>query len=158
MNQKELIKKINKFCDHFDNAYALNCGGCCYVAAVIAETRAEMMARTHRQRPIRLQPSRTCSKISKFKNIKYKVRYCDCPTHYVIEVNRTPLNLGVFDGDYDYLEKWNSSDLYKEYYSGRWNNLYSTKLNGVVKMSIRNIFKCYKGRPLIKKRCTKKII
>lgn len=133
MNQKELIKKINKFCDHFDNAYALNCGGCCYVAAVIAE-------------------------MLEFKNIKYKVRYCDCPTHYVIEVNRTPLNLGVFDGDYDYLEKWNSSDLYKEYYSGRWNNLYSTKLNGVVKMSIRNIFKCYKGRPLIKKRCTKKII
>lgn len=71
MNQKELIKKINKFCDHFDDAYALNCGGCCYVAAVIAE-------------------------MLEFKNIKYKVRYYDCPTHYVIEVNRTPLNLGSF--------------------------------------------------------------
>ena len=126
MNQKELIKKINKFCDHFDDAYALNCGGCCYVAAVIAE-------------------------MLEFKNIKYKVRYYDCPTHYVIEVNRTPLNLGGFDGDYDYLEEWNSSDLYEEYYSGWWNNTYPTKLNGVVKMSIRNIFKCYKGHPLIKK-------
>lgn len=119
MNQKELIKKINKFCDHFDDAYALNCGGCCYVAAVIAE-------------------------MLEFKNIKYKVRYYDCPTHYVIEVNRTPLNLGGFDGDYDYLKEWNSSDLYEEYYSGWWNNTYPTKLNGVVKMSIRNIFKCYK--------------
>lgn len=68
MNQKELIKKINKFCDHFDDAYALNCGGCCYVVAEMLE----------------------------FKNIKYKVRYYDCPTHYVIEVNRTPLNLGGF--------------------------------------------------------------
>ena len=76
MNQKELIKKINKFCDHFDDAYSLNCGGCCYVAAVIAE-------------------------MLEFKNIKYKVRYYDCPTHYVIEVNRTPLNLGGFDGNYD---------------------------------------------------------
>ena len=132
MNQKELIKKINKFCDHFDDAYALNCGGCCYVAAVIAE-------------------------MLEFKNIKYKVRYYDCPTHYVIEVNRTPLNLGGFDGYYDYLEKWNSSDLYKEYYSGWWNNTYPTKLNGVVKMSIRNIFKCYKGRPLIKKDVLKKL-
>ena len=132
MNQKELIKKINKFCDHFDDAYALNCGGCCYVAAVIAE-------------------------MLEFKNIKYKVRYYDCPTHYVIEVNRTPLNLGSFDGDYDYLEKWNSSDLYEEYYSGWWNNTYPTKLNGVVKMSIRNIFKCYKGRPLIKKDVLKKL-
>lgn len=132
MNQKELIKKINKFCDHFDDAYALNCGGCCYVAAVIAE-------------------------MLEFKNIKYKVRYYDCPTHYVIEVNRTPLNLGDFDGDYDYLEKWNSSDLYEEYYSGWWNNTYPTKLNGVVKMSIRNIFKCYKGRPLIKKDLLKKL-
>lgn len=132
MNQKELIKKINKFCDHFDDAYALNCGGCCYVAAVIAE-------------------------MLEFKNIKYKVRYYDCPTHYVIEVNRTPLNLGSFDGNYDYLEKWNSSDLYEEYYSERWNNTYSTKLNGVVKMSIRNIFKCYKGRPLIKKDVLKKL-
>ena len=126
MNQKELIKKINKFCDHFDDAYALNCGGCCYVAAVIAE-------------------------MLEFKNIKYKVRYYDCPTHYVIEVNRTPLNLGSFDGDYDYLEEWNSSDLYEEYYSGWWNDTYPTKLNGVVKMSIRNIFKCYKERSLIKK-------
>ena len=132
MNQKELIKKINKLCDHFDDAYALNCGGCCYVAAVIAE-------------------------MLEFKNIKYKVRYYDCPTHYVIEINRTPLNLGGFDGDYDYLEKWNSSDLYKEYYSGWWNNTYPTKLNGVVKMSIRNIFKCYKGRPLIKKDVLKKL-
>lgn len=132
MNQKELIKKINKFCDHFDDAYALNCGGCCYVAAVIAE-------------------------MLEFKNIKYKVRYYDCPTHYVIEVNRTPLNLGGFDGYYDYLEKWDSSDLYEEYYSGGWNNIYPIKLNGVVKMSIRNIFKCYKGRPLIKKDVLKKI-
>ena len=132
MNQKELIKKINKFCDHFDDAYALNCGGCCYVAAVIAE-------------------------MLEFKNIKYKVRYYDCPTHYVIEVNRIPLNLGGFDGDYDYLEKWNSSDLYEEYYSGWWNNTYPTKLNGVVKMSIRNIFKCYKERPLIKKDVLKKL-
>ena len=132
MNQKELIKKINKFCDHFDDAYALNCGGCCYVAAVIAE-------------------------MLEFKNIKYKVRYYDCPTHYVIEVNRTPLNLGGFDGAYDYLEKWDSSALYEEYYSGWWNNTYPTKLNGVVKMSIRNIFKCYKGRPLIKKDVLKKL-
>lgn len=132
MNQKELIKKINKFCDHFDDAYSLNCGGCCYVAAVIAE-------------------------MLEFKNIKYKVRYYDCPTHYVIEVNKTPLNLGCFDGDYDYLEKWDSSDLYEEYYSGWWNNTYPTKLNGVVKMSIRNIFKCYKGRPLIKKDVLKKV-
>lgn len=133
MNQKELIKKINKFCDHFDDAYSLNCGGGCYVAAVIAE-------------------------MLEFKNIKYKVRYYDCPTHYVIEVNRTPLNLGGFDGDYDYLEKGNSSDLYKEYHSERWNPTYPTKLNGVVKMSIRNIFKCYKGRPLLKKDVLKKNI
>lgn len=132
MNQKELIKKINKFCDHFDDAYALNCGGCCYVAAVIAE-------------------------MLEFKNIKYKVRYYDCPTHYVIEVNKTPLNLGSFDGNYDYLEEWSSSDLYEEYYSGWWNDIYPTKLNGVVKMSIRNIFKCYKGRPLIKKDVLKKL-
>lgn len=132
MNQKELIKKINKFCDHFDDAYALNCGGCCYVAAVIAE-------------------------MLEFKNIKYKVRYYDCPTHYVIEVNKIPLNLGGFDGDYDYLEEWSSSDLYEEYYSGWWNDVYPTKLNGVVKMSIRNIFKYYKGRPLIKKDVLKKL-
>ena len=58
---------------------------------------------------------------------------------------------------YDYLEKWNSSDLYEEYYSGWWNNTYPTKLNGVVKMSIRNIFKCYKGRPFIKKDVLKKL-
>lgn len=132
MNQKELIKKINKFCDHFDDAYALNCGGCCYVAAVIAE-------------------------MLEFKNIKYKVRYYDCPTHYVIEVNKIPLNLGGFDGDYNYLKEWSSSDLYEEYYSGWWNDVYPTKLNGVVKMSIRNIFKCYKGRPLIKKDVLKKL-
>lgn len=120
MSQRELIKKINNFCNHFDYEYALNCGGCCYVAAVIAE-------------------------MLDFKNIKYKVRYYECPTHYVIEVNKVPLNLGEFKGKYNYLEGCDHWDLYEYYYNNDWNDMYPTKLNGVVKMSIRNIFKNYKG-------------
>lgn len=37
MNKKELFKQVNKLCCYLDNKYNINCGGCCYVAACIAE-------------------------------------------------------------------------------------------------------------------------
>ena len=37
MNKKELFKQVNKLCYNLDNKYNINCGGCCYVAACIAE-------------------------------------------------------------------------------------------------------------------------
>lgn len=37
MNRKKLFTKLNQLCLELDNKYNINCGGCCYVAACIAE-------------------------------------------------------------------------------------------------------------------------
>ena len=37
MNRKRLFKEINKLCIYLQNKYNINNGGCCYVAACIAE-------------------------------------------------------------------------------------------------------------------------
>lgn len=37
MNKKKLFTKLNQLCLELDNKYNINCGGCCYVAACIAE-------------------------------------------------------------------------------------------------------------------------
>ena len=37
MSRKELFKQINRLCEELNFKYNINCGGCCYVAAVLAE-------------------------------------------------------------------------------------------------------------------------
>ena len=37
MNRKELFKQLNTLCNELDYKYWVNNGGCCYVAACLAE-------------------------------------------------------------------------------------------------------------------------
>ena len=37
MNRRQLFKQLNSLCKEMDKEFFINQGGCCYVAAVIAE-------------------------------------------------------------------------------------------------------------------------
>ena len=120
MNKKELFKNLNKLCRDLDNKYNINCGGCCFVAAVIAEQLENC-------------------------NIPFTViKYDECGCHYAIKVNDRIINRS----DYrsweivinDYIT---SEELFFTYNNNNWNTIYNKRWNLIVKTQIKSLFKKY---------------
>lgn len=123
MNKKELFKQVNKLCYNLDNKYDINCGGCCYVAACIAEQL-------------------------ELKEIPFKVIHYDlCGCHFAIKVSDRYLNRSDYKKrEIIEIPNWTSKELFKYYYKGGWNSTYKTENNRTVKNSIKSIFSKYENR------------
>lgn len=121
MNKKELFKSLNNLCCEMQKkSYNINNGGCCFVAAVIAE-----QLETY--------------------NIPFYVAVTYCPTHYAIKVKDRYINRDDFKFGPEDLREWNSRNLYYTYNDGDWNDWYSRCWNLIVKTRIRSIFKKYEN-------------
>ena len=119
MNKKNLFKALNNLCCKMNNSYNINCGGCCFVAAVIAE-QLEIV------------------------NIPFKVAYVEDPTHYAIKVSDRFINRDDFKFDKNFdLYGWDSEFLFKTYKENTWNNCYDKRNNLIVKTKIKSIFRKY---------------
>ena len=123
MTRKSLFKNLNQLCKDLDYKYDINSGGCCFVAAVIAEQLEN------------------CN--IPFKLIHYELYSC----HYAIRVNDRIINRCdckykeiIFD---DYLS---SDDIYDTYYNEDWNSTYNKQWNLIVKTKIKSLFKKYENR------------
>ena len=123
MNRKRLFKEINKLCVCLQDEYDINNGGCCYVAACIAEQLE--------------------SHSIPFKVIHYNLRTC----HYCIKVSDRYLNR---DGYYKYeiseVLECSSEYLYNIYYETDWNFRYNTIYNSKVRKRIKELFDCENNR------------
>ena len=118
MSKKELFTLINTLCREMDCEYDINNGGCCYVAAVIAECLEEC-------------------------NIQYSVYEYHAPCHITIKVSDRYLNRGDFSGDKE-LREYNSQQLYFRYNNDLWNEMYNAKKwNSIVSTKIKSLFKNY---------------
>lgn len=120
MNRKELFTEINSLCREMDDRYSINYGGCCYVAAVIAEN------------------------LKKF-NIPFKVIEYFSPCHYVVEVSDRQLN-GIPECSkgkcrFEYVDE--DINLFDLYYSQDWNYTYSRRWNLIVITRITALFNKY---------------
>lgn len=123
MNKKELFKQVNKLCYNLDNKYNINCGGCCYVAACIAE-----------QLELKGIP---------FKVIHYDLYGC----HFAIKVSDRYLNRSDYKKkEIIKISNWTSKDLFRHYHKEDWNSTYNSKNNRTVKNSIKSIFSKYENR------------
>ena len=123
MTRKSLFKNLNQLCKDLDYKYNINSGGCCFVAAVIAEQLEN------------------CN--IPFKLIHYELYSC----HYAIRVNDRIINRCdckykeiIFD---DYLS---SNEIYDTYYNEDWNHTYNRQWNLIVKTKIKSLFKKYENR------------
>lgn len=120
MTRKELFKEINAKCEYLKNKFQINSGGCCYVAAVLAEY------------------------LTKY-DIPYEVVYYDnggC--HYYIKVSDRNLNRDGCGWQYsEILDHGGYEEIYEWYYNDDWNECYNTKYNGIVKISLKRIFDKY---------------
>lgn len=116
MNRQELFKNLNNLCCEMNDSYNINCGGCCFVAAVIAEQL-------------------------EIYNIPFEVIRCWSSTHYWIKVSDRYINRDRFKKEE--ILNWNSECLYNEYYGEDWNDRYNRKWNMIVKTRISSLFKKY---------------
>ena len=123
MSRKELFKRLNALCKELDSKFNINCGGCCYVAACLAEQL-------------------------ELHNIPYTiVHYEMYSCHYAIKVSDRYLNRC----DYykkeigEYLD-CGSKSLFNIYYEGDWNETYNTVHNKIVRKRISQAFENYENR------------
>lgn len=116
MTRKELFKSLNNLCEEMNFSYNINCGGCCFVAAVIA-------------------------KQLEIYNIPFKVSATYSPTHYWIKVSDRYINRDGFHAEE--ILNWNSHSLYDFYYANDWNYYYNRKWNLIVETRIKSLFNKY---------------
>ena len=118
MTRRELFKRLNCLCLELADYYDINNGGCCYVAAVIAEQLEK-------------------------HNISFKIAVAYSPTHYWIRVSDRYINRDGFKAEF--IENWDSDCLYNIYDEGGWNDSYNRKYNLIVQTKIKSLFKKYEN-------------
>ena len=117
MNRKKLFTKLNQLCLELDNKYNINCGGCCYIAACIAE------------------------QLERF-DIPFEIVHYDiCGCHYAIKVSDRYINRSDYKKKeiYEILD-YSSEEMFDIYYNGDWNSTYKRKYNSIVHRKIKNLF------------------
>lgn len=118
MNKKRLFKKLNKLCLELQDKYNINCGGCCYISACIAE-QLELYS-------------------IPFELIHYNLDCC----HYCIKVSDRYINRDYhFKNEIVSINNYSSDEIYSIYYNNNWNITYDTSNNELIRKIIINLFK-----------------
>jgi len=117
MNRKRLFKKLNKLCLELQDKYNINCGGCCYISACIAE-----------QLELYNIP---------FELVHYDIGCC----HYCIKVSDRYINRDDhFKNEIVSIYSYSSDEIYSIYYNKNWNITYDTSNNELIRKIIINLF------------------
>ena len=122
MTKNNLFTSLNKLCNNLDNVYNINSGGCCYVAACLAEQL-------------------------ELHNIPFKVIYYNLwSCHYAIKVSDRDLNRCDYRKK-EITEIYNisSKELFDIYNKNNWNKSYNIDNNKIVKLYIVTMFKNYEN-------------
>lgn len=123
MNRRKLFKDLNELCKNLDVDYNINSGGCCFVAAVLAEQFENY-------------------------NIPFTViHYGWIRCHYAIRVKDRIINRSDFSSKEIVYDKLMNSDcLYDIYENETWNTIYDVEDNSIVESEIKSLFKEYENR------------
>ena len=122
MTKSQLFKAINELCCEMNLYYDINSGGCCYVAAVLAENLENV-------------------------GIPFEVIHYDlCGCHYAIKVSDRYLNRDYYRKcEIVEILDVSSDEMYDIYYSKDWNECYNKKWNLIVSTRIKALFKKYEN-------------
>ena len=117
MNKRTLVKELNSLCERLDHEYDINCGGCCFVAAVIAENLERL-------------------------DISYRTIIYEGGRHYALKTKYGNINSDGYrkckDDTYDDFEC--SYEIFQHYYNGNWNKTYDIYNNSFVTHIINKFF------------------
>lgn len=126
--EKNLAEKLNDLCIFLNNTFAINFGGCCFVASVIAHCLEQ-------------------------DELEYKVGVCDCEddfedfydigcnsqNHYFIILDDNPINDDDEDS-YQIFENVSSEDLLEHYLECWWNPTYHRSDNDFIEHLIKELY------------------
>ena len=121
MTRNELFTALNKLCNEMDFEYDTGCGGCCFVAACLAENLER-------------------------NNIPFEVIRLVSPCHYFIKVSDRYINrcdFYIHNSYKEILDYYDSEDLFNKYYSEDWNPTYNRRWNLIVSTRIKALFRKY---------------
>lgn len=123
MNRRQLFKQLNSLCKEMDKEFFINQGGCCYVAAVIAENLEHC-------------------------NIPHTIiHYNKYGCHYAVRVKDRIINRDYYrNNEIIYDKNVSSETLYNIYNKECWNETYNTKKNSIVRTKIKALFDKYENR------------
>ena len=127
-NLKVLSVKLDKLCKFLDEMYDINCGGCCFVAACLAEC---LQKDNISYQVIVYECPEDISKFSKIK------RSC---LHYFLSINNNDIN-GYEDIDeYNVFDNISSRSLFNHYKKCSWNCCYNSNKNKFIKKIIKQYY------------------
>ena len=130
LNLKELSVKLDKLCKFLDEMYDINCGGCCFVAACLAEC---LQKDNISYQVIVYECPEDISKFSKIK------RSC---CHYFLSINNNDINGydDIGDDEYQVFDGVSYRSLFNHYKKCGWNNVYDRDKNKFIKTIIKRYY------------------
>lgn len=136
----QLVEELNDLCSQLNDDFEINCGGCCYVASVLAEELFNLHI------PYKVAITKNFE-VEKSLEIRRTIKnkkdfYCQ---HAFIYLHKHKLYIND-DGDARRNVKVGCikpKELLEYYKSVKWNKTYNTSNNKSVANKIRKIFKKY---------------
>jgi hypothetical protein len=149
INHKKLVSSLNKLCNYLNFHYNINCGGCCFLAYLLAKHFDKLGIKyslvifndyfkdqedivkevTHRQ----INTIASKSITGKFTCI-----------HYCLQLNRGGIiNIGEDASFIYFIKNINSKNICWIYKTGSWNDVYNVSNNKIINNIIKTFFKQY---------------
>ena len=143
---KKIANTLNKFFTQLHQEYDINCGGCCYVASIIAK---ELEKRNIKYSLVGgylnyssnyAKDVRTFLQNARLNNDVNDNVECDFKYHLYITTRKVQLNRGKCE-KYKLLPGLNSKQILNIYKNNSWSSWYNTRNNKLIKNLIQNKFK-----------------
>lgn len=152
LNIHSLRKSINTLCRFLDKEYYVNCGGCCFIASVIAKhldrlgISYKLIAYDYFDKDLDFVQYEVSNKV-KNKSILKSVTGNHTCNHYCLFIEGAgEINTGNIDNEslvrYE-IQVVNSSNIRWIYKNGEWNNDYDTNNNKTIKNIVKSFFRQY---------------
>lgn len=143
---RQLRDDLNKLCEGLDDKYSINCGGCCYVAYLIAEQleklglKYKLVVYSWDKKNIELINTEVHSQKLLGNDNSVAGEYVSY--HYAIHIVRIgTINPADDEDAYSYyLRGITASNIKWLYKTGCWNHCYSTANNKTIRNIIKSFF------------------
>lgn len=150
LNIHSLCKSINRLCEFLNEEYNINCGGCCFIASILAEhldrlkIPYDLIAYDYLGKDVDYIQHEVSTKV-KNKSYRKSVTGNHTCNHYCLFIEGAgEINSGDFEGCVRHVIKdVQSSNIRWIYRNGEWNIDYDTDNNKVIKNIVKSFFKSY---------------
>lgn len=150
LNIHSVRDSINRLCEFLDEEYYINCGGCCFIASLLAEhldrlkISYSLVAYDYLEKDLDYIQHEVSSKI-KNKSCRKSVTGNHTCNHYCLIIEGAgEVNSGDFsECSRHVIKDVRSSNIRWIYRNGKWNCDYDTRNNKAIKNIVKSFFKQY---------------